>query len=321
MTALSLLQERVQRVKAPRVMYETTWNGGLVPETESHWRRHPQKLFRKKLSSYAQITVNTAIFKNSIGFDVDNPEGFTPPTEYSPSWRAYNQTDDRHHIHYLLEKPFYLHSEELREQYRDRVHIPLQKIAFIIGADARYKNTTTKNPFNNNLYRVSDDGGIIRSVYDFINLFSSELSETGEIEKYIKADNQYISPKYREQVAKLIEHSMLNNRLIFSDVDQFTANMRLFGEIEEIDTAITEDAITKATTLAGKFSELQTRRINKRWKLNTERIKQRIREAFFRLTARGERITYQAISSESGIPVQTIKNNEQYRTIIKGLRQ
>ena len=114
---------------------------------------------------------------------------------------------------------------------------------------------------------------------------------------------------------------MLNNRLIFSDVEQFKINMRLFGEMEGIDKEITEDAITKAITLAGKYSELQTRRINKRWELNTERTKQKICEAFFSLTAKGVKPTYRAISLESGIPIQTMKNREEYKSLFKQLKQ
>ena len=114
---------------------------------------------------------------------------------------------------------------------------------------------------------------------------------------------------------------MLNNRLIFSDVEQFKTNMTLFGEMEGIDKAITEDATTKAITLAGKYSELQRKRINTRWKLNTELTIKKIRDSFFKLIAKRIKPTYKAISLESGIPFRTIERSTKYRDAIRELKQ
>ena len=320
MSSLDLLRERVEKIKAPRVMYSTVWNGGIQPVTENNWRRHKQPLFRKKIHSYDQITVNTAIFKNSIGFDVDNPEIFDAP-DLIPSWRTYNKDNDKHHVHFLLEKPFCLHNDKLKEQYRDTVQIPLEKIAFLIGADPRYRNTTTKNPFNTQKYRVSDDGGILKSVYDLINQYSRELSEVGNVEKHIGKDNQYISAKYRLLIADLIEHSMLNSRLLFTDPLQYEKNMFLFGEHLGADKKVIEDAILRGKELSQKYSELQAKRIKKRWNNQIEDNKRLIKDAIDTLKKSNSKITYGSIAVLVNCSPNTLRNNKYYSQYIQQLKK
>jgi hypothetical protein len=293
------------------------------------WHKPTPKEFYTQLPRYEQISINTPDYKNAIIFDVDDPDQYAPP-EIAPYCSTFNRENGKHHALFLLDKPIHTKSRQQREWYREKIGSVLQKIYFIAGADPRYRNATTKNPFNQTLFDVREDRHILKSVFDLISLYNADLTEIGAIEHAISSENRYISPKYRYIVSQLIEHSHLNAGLIFSDRSQFERSLHLKatqlcedartisrGEAERI----AHDVFLKSAQWADTIRKRQQHRVSKRWGDRTDRNREKIVKAFHELKARGIKPTYQAIADKVGLSVDTIKRRGGYAEVIQALKK
>ena len=316
---LSELQSRISRISNPRVAYSV--NGYQA------WDKVTQKEFSRNLKSYDQIVVNTSSVKNAIMFDVDNPGQYIPP-EITPYTSTFNKFNDKQHPMWLLEKPIYTSSIKQKEWYRDNIQAPLTKIAFIAGTDHNYKNTTTKNPFNTEDFRVNTHGNILKSVFDLISLYNADINTLSVTEKTIKKDGRYLSERYKKALGILIEHSMINTKLIFSDKDQFIKIMYLKASMlkDEISSlkeyevmAICEDVINYQLEWGKALSKIQSIRaknaLAKRWGNTVEVNKINLTRAIIDLSAKQIKPTYKNLALSVNLSEITLK--KYYNTYIK----
>lgn len=316
---LSELQSRISKISNPRVAYSVHKN--------QVWNKITQKEFSRNLKSYDQIVVNTSSVKNAIMFDVDNPEEYMPPG-ITPYTSTFNKLNDKQHPMWLLEKPIYTSSIKQKEWYRDNVQAPLAKIALIAGTDHNYKNTATKNPFNKDDFRVNAHGNILKSVFDLISLYNEDINTLSVTEKAIKKDGRYLSEKYRKTLGILIEHSMINVKLVFSDKDQFIKIMHLKASMlkdevsslkEDEAIAICEDVINYSLEWGKALSRIQSIRaknaLAKRWGNTVEVNKINLTRAIIDLSAKQIKPTYKNLAHSVNLSEIALK--KYYNTYIK----
>ncbi len=308
---LTELHSRISKISNPRVAYS-------VYEYEV-WDKVTQKEFSRNLKSYDQIVVNTPGVKNAIMFDVDNPDQYIPP-EITPYTSTFNKLNDKQHPMFLLGTPIYTSSIKQKEWYRDNIQAPLAKIALITGTDYNYKNTTTKNPFNQDKFRVNIHGNILKSVFDLISLYNADINTLTATEKTIKKDGRYLSEKYRKALGILIEHSMINVKLIFTDKNQFIKNMHLKASMlkDEISSlkeyeaiAICEDVINYSLEWGKALSRIQSIRaknaLAKRWGNTVEINKINLTKAIIDLSSKQIKPTYKNLALSVHLSEITLK--------------
>ncbi len=293
------------------------------------WHKPTPREFYTQLRNYDQITVNTSDYKNAIIFDVDTPDRYAPP-EIAPYCSTFNKSNGKHHTLFLFDEPIYTKSRKQKVWYRDNIGSVLQKIYFITGADPRYRNTTTKNPFNQTLFDVAEHGRTLKSIFDLISLYSADLTEIKAIEHAISSEDRYISPKYRLIVSELIELSHLNAQLIFSDRSQFKRLLHLKAtQLSEDHRTINGDeaerianeVLEKSIQWADSISKRQRLRVSKRWGDRTDRNRENIIRAFHELTERGIKPTQKIIADKVGLSVATIKQRGDYAKVIRALKK
>ncbi len=296
-------------------------------KSNNTWHSVPEDEFRANIASYEQITLNTKSYKHAIIFDVDEPELYAAP-DIAPYTSTFNQNNDKSHQLFLLDKPIFTKSPKQREWYLDMVQAPLAKITFLINADVNYKNLSTKNPFSSD-YRVNIHGTVLGSVFDLIGLYNNDLQHISHEEVAQNKDSRYISGKYRLLVSQLIEHSMMNSKLIRTDLSTYESMMHLKAEhlskeigLKENDAyIICNDAIAKGISLTAVYSKRQRYRSAKanriRWGDTKAITEFKIKESISTLLATNSKVTYKSISLLSDIPVKTLEN---YSSLIRSLK-
>ena len=265
-------------------------------------------------------------------FDVDAPENYLPP-EITPYSSTFNKADNKHHTLFLLDKPIHTSTQAQKEWYQENIGSVLQKIYFLTNSDPRYKNVTTKNPFNEDAFRVNFHGATLSSVFDLISLYNDDLNEVGKIESAISSEDKYISAHYRELVSALIEHSQLNSKLLFGDRDQFKRLMylkatQLSNGIKSLNEseakAICEDVISKSIAWSeaiSKRQQLKSMTANKkRWGDTVERNKKNIYDAILTLLSSEQKTTLKNISLLVGLSVRTLKEPH-YSLMIRKIKE
>ncbi len=305
------LHDIVKRISKPRarVTYNPSWHIG---EREA-WITPSSKQFYTQLNEYDQISVNTRDYKNAIVFDVDKPDSYLPP-EITPYTSTFNKTNNKHHALFLLDKPIFTKSAKQKEWYRDNIGSALQRIYFLTNADTEYKNFTTKNPFNEERFRVNYHGNTLKSVFDLISLYNNDLTEVGKIEAAITKENAYISPKYRAFVSALIEHSHINAKLTFNDRKQFELIMYIKSEHLALEIGLNKkeakvicsDAIEKSFAWSDLISKRQQLKISKRWGNQVESNKVSIAKAIHALNCQSVKPTKKKLAEVTGLSYNTI---------------
>jgi len=332
--SLELLHNRVTAISTQRVKI-TSYNDQYRSETSEVWEKVPRDKFRANIAKYEQITVNTPEFKNAIIFDVDDPDKFQIP-DIAPYWQTYNINNEKHHVGYLLKDPIYTKSEKQKEWYNTTIRPMIVKTAWLINADGNYKNTTTKNPFNTNIYTTKEVGNTLNNVWELLGQYNDDINSLNELAIHRKADGRYLSQKYKEYISELIEHSQMNTKLLFSDRNQFKKVMHLKasmitndgglkstkGELESL-KSICNDVISYSIEWANKVSEAQSKRskiANKtRWGNQVDENKQNITNAIIDLLARNKKPTLANISLCVSLKEKTLKNS--YSQYIKSERR
>lgn len=291
------------------------------------WNVTTPKQYYVGIDSYEQITINNRDFKNGIVFDVDEPDKYIPP-DISPYTSTYNNDNDKQHALFLFDEPIITVTPKQKEWYRDNVGSVLSKIYFLANSDTRYRNTTTKNPFNKSMFRVFAHDRTLKSVFDLIGLYNNDLAEIGKIESSMTKEDKYISANYRILISQLIEHSQLNAKLLFSNRTQFELTMHLKAQqireqttLSAIDTRlICVDAIARSTAWADEVSKRQKMRINSRWGNQVEENKLAIKNAMNLLNITDKKMTMKNISGITGMKLNTLQKDKSYSSYIKATK-
>lgn len=318
--SLQLLKSRITAIPNQRVL-STKYDNEHRSKTDKTWKKVNRNEFKSNLSHYEQVTINTPDFKNAIIFDVDDPQEFILP-DTVPYWQTYNKSNDKHHVGYLLEEPIYTKSEKQKAWYNSTIRPMIVKTAWLINADGNYKNTTTKNPFNEHLFHTKEIGSTLNNVWDLLSQYNDSINSLTVIETNNKADGRYLSDKYKKVISELIEHSQMNTKLLFKDLDQFKRVMQLKASMlsddmpelkKESAKSLCNDVISYSIAWSKKVSEAQSKRSlianQKRWGNQVEENKKNITNAIIDLLARDIKPTLSNISLCVSLSAKTLKNS------------
>lgn len=315
--ALNLLKQRVSSIEYQRVL-STNYEKQERRNTIDTWKKVKRTDFKENISTYEQITVNTPTFKNAIIFDVDNPELFETP-DVAPTWQTYNKSNDKHHVGYLLKDEIYTKTQKQKDWYNTVIKPSIVKVSWLINADGNYKNTTTKNPFNDRRYNTKTSNNILSSVWDLLEPYNNDISYLSNMESSQKNDGKYLSENYKSIMAELIEQSQMNTTLLFSDKKEYINVMNIKASImkdKEEAAAIVKDVISFSMEWAKEVSERQSKRSKERWGNTVEKNKLNITNAIIDILARGFKPTIKNISMCINLAEETLKR-KQYSQFIK----
>ncbi len=327
---LADLYYRVTHIENPKVAYldagsfdKDTRKWAVIDKSKAYYD-HDRKHFRRNmflhdLHKWEQIQINTDDRLNFVTFDVDQPSLFMYPDGIAPYTVTRNKLDSKHHAAYLLKTPFYAKSDKQKRRFENEIRPQIKRLAIHLGADGRYTNVTTKNPFNDRLFNVTATGQTVPDVWHLLNMYSGELKKIETFEAEDIKDNHYLKKAYREVISQLIDHSAQNRRLltVAKDEVQYRKNMYLFAN--QLDTTmgennldrIVEDVIDRGMYIADDLVRRQKRNSieghKKRYGNQVEENKLRIIDAVNTLKSLEMKPTMKNISQIVKLSVKSLE--------------